>query len=321
MRGIMANYIGVDVGKSFLQIYLSKVDTSFSINNNEKGFKKFISYLKKHYKRLSEVIVVFEPTGGYETLLKEFLKKHKISSSIVHPTKVRNFAKATGLLAKTDKIDSKLIHNYAASFNLPASTDYSTDNQKKLHSLIKRRGQLILFRNQEIARADKRVDDNIAESIKDHLLYLDGQLKDINQAIENLCNSEKEIQEKMNRLISIPGVGKVLATAVICQLPELGNIQFSKLTSLIGLAPFARSSGKYNGKRKIFAGRSNLRKVLYMAAVASLRCNHKLKAFYDKLIDNHKPPKVALVAVMRKILAFMNALFKHNSSWNNVYNS
>jgi transposase len=102
-------------------------------------------------------------------------------------------------------------------------------------------------------------------------------------------------------------------------MPELGNIEFSKLTSLIGLAPFARSSGQYNGKRSIFAGRSNLRKVLYMAAVASLRCNHKLKAFYDRLINNHKPPKVALVAVMRKLLCYMHTLLKNNSFWDNYH--
>ena len=312
----MANYIGIDVGKKYLQIYLADIDNSFSVDNNVRGLKKFILKLKTHYKNLSTVIVAFEPTGGYEVLLKEYLSQCKISFSIVHPTKVRNYAKAKGWLAKTDKIDSKLIYSYALSFNVEANIDYSTDGQKKLHSLIKRRQQLILFKNQEIARADKQISNDVAESIEQHLQYLEDQLKHINEPIENLCSSEKEIQEKMNKLTSIPGVGKVLATSVICEVPELGNIDFGKLTSLVGLAPFARSSGQYNGKRRIFAGRGSFRKTLYISAVASLRCNHKLKAFYNKLIDNHKPPKVALVAVMRKLLGYMNALFKHNSYWN-----
>jgi len=315
----MANYIGIDVGKRSLQIYLADKGNSFAVDNTIVGLKKFISNIRKHYKSFSTLIVAFEPTGGYELQLKQFLGQQKISFAVVHPTKVRNFAKAKGWLAKTDKIDSKLICSYAASFNMKPHSDYTTDAQRELHSLIKRREQLLLFKNQEAARADKQIPRYIEESIKKHIQYLDEQLKDINLAIEKLCHSNIEIQDKINKLTSIPGVGKVLAIAAICELPELGNIEFRKLTSLEGLAPFARSSGQYNGKRKIFSGRANIRKVLYMAAVASLRCNDKLKKFYDKLINNHKPPKVALVAVMRKLLGFMDALYRHNSYWNNLH--
>ena len=134
-------------------------------------------------------------------------------------------------------------------------------------------------------------------------------------AIKDLCENDIKIKSKFDRLTSIPGIGKVLATTVICEVPEIGNIDFRKLTSLIGLAPFARESGQYRGKRSIFAGRANLRKVLYMAAVASLRCNQRLKSFYDGLIDNHKTAKVALVAVMRKLLAYIHAIIRNNSFW------
>lgn len=132
-----------------------------------------------------------------------------------------------------------------------------------------------------------------------------------------MCDHTPDLKSNIDRLTSIPGVGLTLALKTICEVPELGKIDFAKLTSLMGLAPYSRDSGDYKGKRSIFAGRGSFRKVLYRAAVASLRCNIKLIAFYNRLIQNHKPPKAALVAVMRKLLAFMHAVTKNNSSWQN----
>ena len=311
----MTSYIGVDVGKKSLQVYLPCLAKSFDITNDATGFAKLVNYLTKHYEQLSNLIIVFEPTGGYEKPLREFLKSNQINFTTVHPNKVRSYAKARGWLAKTDKIDSQLLSDYATKFSLSIKQDYNTENQQKLHSLIKRREQLILIKNQEIARLDKVNDVFIKKSLEEVLSYLEKQLTTIESAIKDLCENDVEIKSKFDRLTSIPGVGKVLATTVVCEVPEIGNIDFRKLTSLVGLAPFARDSGQYRGKRSIFAGRANLRKVLYMAAVASLRCNHKLKSYYDRLIANHKPVKVALSAVMRKLLAFMHALFKNNTVW------
>ena len=192
----MANYIGVDVGKKFLQVYLPAADSSFAIDNNLPGFNKFISILNKHYSDFSKLIVVFESTERYERRFKEFLIQNKISFSIVHPNKVRSYAKAKGLLAKTDKIDSKLTYDYAISFDIQIKIDYSTAAQQKLHLLIKRREQIILFRNQEIARLDSQIDLTIVESLNQHLKYLDNQLKSVEEAIEKLCYSEVEIKEK-----------------------------------------------------------------------------------------------------------------------------
>jgi|JI7StandDraft_1071085.scaffolds.fasta_scaffold66655_2 transposase len=312
----MATYIGIDVGKKSMQVYLPWIDKSLDITNNEAGFTKLVNKLTKHYEQLADLIIVFEPTGGYEKPLREFLKSNQINFTTVHPNKVRNYARAKGWLAKTDKIDSKLLFDYATVFSLPIKQDYNTESQQKLHSLIKRREQLILIKNQEIARLDKAANDTfIKKSLEEVLSCLEKQLTAIENVIKELCENDVEIKSKFDRLTAIPGVGIVLATTVVCEVPEIGNIDFRKLTSLVGLAPFARDSGQYRGKRSIFAGRSNLRKVLYMAAVASLRCNHKLKSYYDRLIANHKLPKVALVAVMRKLLAFMHALFKNNTVW------
>lgn len=311
----MTTYIGIDVGKKSLQVYLPIKDKSFTISNDQKGFNKLLSHLIKYYD-LSSSVIIFEPTGGYENSLRSFLKDNKINFTTVHPNKVRKYAGAKGLLAKNDNLDSKLLHEYAAHFTPAIKVDYSTPVQEKLHCLIKRREQIILFKTQEIGRLDTADNLLLKKSLESHIKYLDKQLAQINLDIDNICKNDADVKKKIGQLTSIPGVGITLASKAFYELPELGNIEFTKLTSLVGLAPFARDSGQYKGKRSIFAGRNSLRKVLYMAAVASLRCNKKLKSFYDRLTYYGKPAKVAIVAVMRKLLSFMHAIVKNNSSWN-----
>lgn len=319
MRYYMAIYIGVDVSKKSLEVYFPAITKSFTVTNDKSGFSKLLTSLNKNYQPLSEVIIVFEPTGGYEKPLRDFLKFCKLNFTTVHPNKVRQYAKAKGLLAKTDNLDSKLLHDYATCFSLKVKSDYDTESQQRLHNLIKRREQLILCQNQEIARLDTSLEPLVKKSLAKHLAYLKSELKKINELIKNICNKDSDIKSKIDKLTSIPGVGMVLATNALCEIPELGHSQLANLVSLVGLAPFAKDSGNYKGKRSIFAGKHHLRKVLYMASVASLRCNKRIKAFYDRLISNHKPPKVALVAVMRKLLGFMHAILKNNSSWSNNY--
>lgn len=315
----MASYIGIDVGKKTLHVYMPITDKSFEINNNTPGFNKLITCLIKTYSALSDLILVFEPTGGYEVDLREFLKSKDIAFTTVHPNKLRSYARAKGHFAKTDKMDSKLIADYATTFSLPIKRNHSTASQQNLNALIQRREQLIIFKNQEGNRLETACNQLIIDLLKKHITYLDEQLDLIETAIKKLYSKDQELRDKLKALTSIPGVGIVLATKAIIEIPELGQIESNKLTSLAGLAPYARDSGNYKGKRSIFAGKSGLRKVLYMAAVASLRSNIKLKSFYDRLIANHKPPKVALVAVMRKLLSFMNAILKNNASWNVNY--
>lgn len=207
---------------------------------------------------LPDVIIVFEPTGGYEQALRTFLKMHCLNFSCVHQNKVRHYAKAKGWLAKTDKIDSKLISDYAHVFTLKVTQTYDSDNQQILHNLIKRREQLLLCKGQELARLDKFSDIAILEFLKEHVEYLDQNLKSIETRIKEICNSDTQIKNNITNLTSIPGVGIVLATNVIANLPELGNINIRKATSLIGLTPYARESSSYRGRRTIFAGREEI---------------------------------------------------------------
>lgn len=212
-----------------------------------------------------------------------------------------------------------MLYDYATTFSLSIKCEYSNQAQEELHSLIKRREPLLIFKNQEISRQDTADGELLKKTLSSHLKYLNSQLEKIALAIKEICSNDSEIKDKMDRLTSIPGVGITLATTVVCEVPEAGNIDFRQLTSLVGLATFARDSGQYRGRRSIFAGRANLRRVLYMVAVASLRCNTRLKHFYDRLLDNHKPPKVALVAVIRKFLGMIYAIIKNNSFWSDNY--
>ena len=259
--------------------------------------------------------MTFEPTGGYEKSFREFLKCSRINFTTVHPNKVRSYAKAKGWLAKTDVVDAKLLADFATIFSLSTKQEYASEVQRKLYSLIQRREQLILYKTQEITRLETITDEYSIKSIKAHIKYLDKTLADTQKRIKDCISSSDELRSKVSNLTSIPGVGITLATNAICELPELDLLEFNKLTALVGLAPYARESGQFKGRRSIFAGRHNIRKVLYMTAVASLRCNKRLKEFYDRLIKNHKAPKVALVAVMRKLLSFMHIIIQRHTMW------
>lgn len=235
----MANYIGVDIGKKSLHVYVPIIDKQFEVNNNILGFNKLVSNLIKYYSNLSNVIITFEATGGYDRKLREFLKTNKLHFTTVHPNKVRSYAKAKGLLVKTDYMDSKLIADYAVAFSLSVKQDYSTPSQQKLRALIQRREQLIFLKNQESNRLEVEDDQFIITLINEHVTYLVKQLKLVENTIRDLCNKDQFLQDKLKLLTSILSVGIVLATKAITEVPQLGQIEFNKLTSLIGLAPYA----------------------------------------------------------------------------------
>ncbi len=179
---------------------------------------------------------------------------NKVNFVTVHPNKVRSYAKAKGWLAKTDLIDSKLLSEYATVFSLLVKQDYNCKSQEDLRCFIQRREQRIAFKNQEIARLENYHNKVVIKSIKSHINQLDKQLTQVQKSIEELCNNDLAIKDKVSKLTSIPGVGIVAATTAICEILQLGNIEFSQLTALVGIAPYARESGGYKGKRSIFAG-------------------------------------------------------------------
>jgi transposase len=224
---------------------------------------------------------------------------------------VRAFAKATGLLAKTDKIDARLIARYAQWLQ-PAED--APEHDEELKALLKRREQLIAEKNRELNRLDKVLPTRIKRSITAHMRWLENQIASLDEALAELRKDER-LQSQVALLSSIPGVGNLTAQYILAYMPEVSSANHKQLASLAGLAPMNRDSGGYRGKRFIQGGRAPLRRALYMAAVPSVRFNPDLKRFYEQLRGQGKPAKVALVAVMRKLLLIAASILRRQSPW------
>lgn len=308
--------IGIDVSKSHLDVYISQTNSAFRVPNTQKGLKLF---LKKLDALPFIELIVCEATGGYERRLVETCLLAQLPIYRVHANKIRHFAKASGYLAKTDKIDAQRITLFAQTFALENRVNPLEKEVLHLRALTTRRQQLLSEKTRESNRLDVPLPDPLKSSIERHIQWLEAELLKINHEIEIHLKSHPCLQEKVQLMASMPGVGLQTALTLLTDLPEIGKIGFSQLTALVGLAPYNRESGTKRGKRSVFAGRAKVRKALYMAAVASLRVNKKLKFFYDKLKSKGKPSKVALIALARKILQTLNAMILKNLPWSLNY--
>ncbi len=233
---------------------------------------------------------------------------------IINPRQVRNFARATGALAKTDAIDVRILALFG--LRIKPETRLLPDKQsREMGSLLTRRRQLmemLIAERNQLSRADEDVQPNI----KDHIKWLKEALSDINNDLERRIQSSPSWHEKDNLLRSVPGIGKVVSTTLLIELPELGQLNRRKIAALVGVAPLNRDSGTMRGKRTVWGGRAALRAVLYMAALVATKCNPVIAAFYRRLLDAGKIKKVALVACMRKLLTMVNAMMRARTVWN-----
>lgn len=272
-------------------------------------FKKEISE-KKNIK-----LVICEATGGYESLVVEELKKANFPVHVVHANKVRYFAKTTEALAKTDKIDSRLLAYYARLFHPQPDEQEIPPETQELQFLVKRRQQLIKQKVEESNRLDKSLPAWMKESIENHITWMEEQIK----ALEKKLKSHLETYENLNKgttlLTSVPGIGLLTACTLLSGIPELGALSSKSLSTLIGVGPFNKDSGRMSKKRSIQAGRASVKVALYMATVASLIHNPYVKKFYHKLKVKGKPSKVALVACRRKLLTILNSVIKRQAPW------
>jgi transposase len=308
----MEIYIGVDVGKFNLDIcYLNE---NLQVTNDSNGIANLIKNLKKNIPSGDNIFVVCEATGGYEQLLTRTLLQHTISFHIAHPNKVRAFAKTKGILAKTDKIDAIILRDYGALMHPQPSKNLSSESVDTIRSLMKRRDQLLNDQRREQARLDKLTSDDIRSSIQSHINWITKEINNIDVKID-VASEAGEIKQQVELLTSVPAVGNFTALMLIAYLPELGNINGAEISALVGVAPFNKDSGRYKGKRFIQGGRSTIRKSLYMSALSSVRWNPDMKNFYTRLRQAGKPAKVALVAVMRKLLILLNNIMKRQTPW------
>lgn len=302
-------FVGVDISKDNLDVHLHPLNKSFRVANSRTGIQKIKSILSNN----NIGHIVCESTGGYESLLKTELKDYKVW--VVSPRRIRAFIISEGIHAKTDKIDAKMIALFAAQKKPKYDKKQLSENEERLQALNQRRLHLIDMINKESNRFQHPAQILNRGDIKEHLSFLEKRLKKIDASIECLIKSDILLEKKDDILQSMPGVGKVTASMLISFLPELGTISDKQIVALAGVAPFDKQSG--NGKRKsiIIGGRPEVRKVLYMAATVASRFNPKMKIFYDRLRAAGKKPKVAYVAIMRKLLTILNTMIRKQTTW------
>ncbi len=258
-------------------------------------------------------LVVVEATGGYETLLVESLQAASIAVAVVNPRRVRDFAKGIGCDAKTDSIDAKVIARYGEVVQ-PQAARPKTKAEKELAAMVIRRRQLLKMVNMENNRLGQS-SSKMVKFIKETLKALKKQVQKLDMLIAEAVEAEKTSSRKVEIMESVKGMGPVAISTFVAELPELGELNRGQIAKLVGVAPINDDSGEHKGKRKTIAGRSSVRRVLYMAALVATRHNTRIRAFYQRLLAEGKPKKLALVAAMRKLLTIINTLIKRDELW------
>ena len=302
--------VGVDVSKTKLDVATGSQGSVETIGNDAPSINNWI---KKCITNHSSPLVVVEATGGYERLLVDGLQASCIAIAVVNPRRVREFAKGVGWDAKTDPIDAKVIAWYGEVVG-PKPAIAKTKAEKELTALVVRRRQLLKMINMENNRLGQ-APQSVAKFIRESLKALKKQVKTLDKLIAGGVEKDAAAKPKVEIMQSVKGLGPVAISTFITELPELGQLNRGQIAKLVGVAPINHDSGQHQGKRKTIAGRSSVRRVLYMAALVATRHNPKIKAFYQRLLAGGKPKKLALVAAMRKLLTILNTLIKRNENW------
>lgn len=297
-------YIGIDVSKRVLDVVVLPNNKYMQFKNEPEDIDKLVAKLSL----FSGALIVMESTGGYEKALAEGLYDAGLSVCVTNPRQVRDFAKALGKLAKTDKIDAQVIALFASKVE-PKPTVYYTKETKTLSENSARRNQLIEMIKMEKNRLDK-ASSGQKKSIERVLEVLEKELATINEAQATLIEGSSELLGKKEILVSVDGIGAVTAANILSELPEIGTLGPKQLGSLVGVVPFNRDSGTLRGKRTIWGGRASVRRALYMPTLVAIKHNAPIKAFYERLCATGKAKKSALIACMRKLLIIMNALIR-----------
>jgi len=302
-------YIGIDVSKPFLDVFVLPTNQYHRFENTESGIKKLI----KKFKGRPECFFLMEATGGYERACKTALAQASLAVAVTNPRQIRDFAKATGHLAKTDKIDAELIARFGQKIT-PEPNVTLDDAQEELADFHARRKQLV-----DMISAEKNRLDKASPVIKKHIVRniksLERELAKIDKILTTKVAQDETFKQKSALLQTTKGVGEKVATGLLAHLPELGRLSKKEIAALAGLAPFNRDSGMSRGKRMIRGGRAPVRNVLYMAALVASKYNPSIKRFYERLCAAGKAKKLALVACMRKLLTVLNAMVKNNQAW------
>jgi transposase len=308
-----AFYVGIDVSKDRLDIHVRPGGQAFEVSRDGKGLEQLVARLRK----LSPVLVAVEATGGFEVIVAAAIAGAELPLAVVNPAQVRHFAQAVGKRAKTDPVDAGVIAHFAEAVR-PIPRALPDEAARLLAELVGRRRQIIDMIVAERQREKRATNVRVRKSLARHIAVLEKELMEIDGDIDTLVRGSPVWRAKEDLLASVPGIGKTIARILIAELPELGNLGRREIASLAGLAPYTRQSGQWRGKSMIAGGRSSVRSATFLGALVASRHNPILKAFYQRLLQAGKPKMVALIAVARKLLTFLNAILRDNRPWQNA---
>lgn len=309
-ENVVESFVGIDVAKNSLEIRIEPAGEALCVAYDEPGLAR----LSQRLSEVRPVLIVMEATGGLETRLASELVAKGLPVAVVNPRQPRDFARATGELAKTDGIDAAVLCAFARAIR-PAVRPLKDADTRELDDLVTRRRQLIDIRVQEILRLGSADSKAMQKSLKNHIGWLDKRIKNLDNDLKKRLRASDAWKTKEDLLREIPGVGAVTTLTMIAKCPELGRLNRRQIAKLAGVAPLANDSGEHRGKRFVWGGRADMRAVLYMATVSAIRCNPVIQTFANRLKGAGKPSKVVIVACMRKLLTIMNAMVKNNQPW------
>lgn len=304
-------WVGIDVSKATLDVYLEPSGKQWRSANNSTGIAQLLTQLSA----FEIALVVLEATGGMEQTVTQVLSQAGIAVVVTNPRQIRDFAKAIGKLAKTDGIDAKVLARYGQAVR-PQVRALASQAARELQELVMRRQQLVEMLSAERNRKSSAKSSSAKAQIDRHIEWLNEEVKSLDEQIQAQLNQSQQWLQQQTLLQSVPGVGTVTASTLIALLPELGQLSRRQIAALVGVAPINCDSGKMRGKRFVMGGRAAVRSVLFMAALVATRFNPTIGAVYQRLLGQGKAKKVALVACMRKLLVMLNAMLKHKQVWN-----
>lgn len=308
-------FVGIDVSKACLDVAARPQNKRWGVANNEPGIESLVASVKE----TRPTLIVLEATGGLEMPLVATLAAAELPVVVVNPRQVRDFAKATGTLAKTDTIDADMLAWFGEAVR-PEVRPLKDSQAQELAALITRRRQLVDMLTAEKNRLNT-APRRVRKDINAHIRWLEKRIKDVNDDLGKSVRQTPAWREKDNLLQSAPGVGPVLSVTLLAALPELGLLNRRQIAALVGLAPFNRDSGQSRGKRSIWGGRAEIRAVLYMSTLSAIRHNPIIREFYLRLTCAGKEHKVAITACMRKLLTILNTMVKNDTPWQPDYAS
>ncbi len=303
-------YIGVDISQENLDMAAYPSGQIWQYKNNKSGIAKIITKLKL----LKPTLIVMEATGGLEIPLKDASDEAGLAVAVVNPKRIRDHGRSMGILAKTDKLDAKVMAHFAAKIEPPAQPARDKA-ERELDSLITRRVQLNDMLTAERNRLRQNLESSVKTDIEEHIAWLDAKIKSLDKEVRRRIQQNPTFKAKSDLYQSMKGVGNIFSSTLIAKLPELGRLNQREIAALVGLAPLNKDSGKLRGRRMIQGGRAMVRKVSYMPVLSAIRFNPAIRDLYQRLIARGKLQKVALVACMHKMITILNSMAKNNTPW------